>query len=591
MELGELMQEDCELETEQGSLDSVDKLHEEVSELRKKLAQQEKRHAAEMKTERDDFEKKFSTLTGTVGRTRQLTAMLLNNYPSDFDPTIETRLRDARALVVAGFNILFPSMSMGAAHAALGYFGSISINHPARKLSWKSFQGELAKHYWLHMLPNSDKNAMDQIHSAFNFCDCEGLLNCDEVYHRHGFAEDSPAPYLPPPNSQVFERVHVCDLDRETMRPSGFSRNDFMRTQLQLFIPVFIWAYNELRRGLLPSQQRFASLTHFVNLQLSHLRKLGSAEIIPPLDPPIFCATRMDLGVALETRKGQYCKEYLGIAPVEVPTDGKGEVKGEIEAGMGITGTSSNVEGEADQDYDRGNISLEDAPTSTLTSLKRRRVTFELQEGKDDVRSGHLPRLGSDPPETPFADNPFRKSILSKSMSSTQNQLVVEPDFVELPLPHAKAALYKDFGEIQTVVKRATHYTTQLDAIRKCLAILLDENLLNFVVHATLSFREAQGEKIGEKEIDHAVEADMETVLLKRVQDVVKIQEKRKKLSDLVDDKESFKESFTTERGIDEYLDGELDKTGARSTLRHAKTDLYVLLSWLEDAFPEAQKV
>lgn len=61
-----------------GSAVAVQKLCNEVNELKEKLEQQAKRHADERKADRDDFEKKIAALTKSVGHTQQLTAMVVD---------------------------------------------------------------------------------------------------------------------------------------------------------------------------------------------------------------------------------------------------------------------------------------------------------------------------------------------------------------------------------------------------------------------------------------------------------------------------------------------------------------------------------
>lgn len=158
--------------------------------------------------------------------------------------------------------------------------------------------------------------------------------------------------------------------------------------------------------------------------------------------------------------------------------------------------------------------------------------------------------------------------------------------FVELPYNHAKAAMLNVHKELESAAKRLLPFHQKFDSIRKCLTILLDANLLNFVLYGTLSLREAQG-KLDKRKVDfdHAVTSDMD-VALSRVQDVAEVQEKQKKLLALLDDTDIYIRDFSSEQAIDEYLDGELKATAASSTLRYAKTDLYILLSWLEAAYP-----
>ncbi|KLO12455.1 hypothetical protein SCHPADRAFT_416689 [Schizopora paradoxa] len=526
---------------QQGSSDpivAIEKLRNEVNELKETMAQQERRHADERKADRDDFDKKISALTWSVGHTQQLTALVVDYYPPDSDIVMQNRLQEVRTCVAEGFKTLFPDMFTREPRDILDAYNP----DPA------------------------DKTAIHQTRSAFDSCNREALLNFHGIY-KHRPAEEISDPS---PDPTVFERLHANDLDGETMRPHVFSINDFTGFQLRFYIPVFIWAYNEVKRCLLPERQRFESISRLLDRQLRYLKTLeGKPEMVISLNPPEDGTLRLDLGVALEVRKGRFCKEYLGIATMETQEVGRGETKGEILAGD-----------------DQGDIPMDDV-ASTDMSTKRKRVTFSLLGEEDAPRPTRRPRVGSDS-SFPALKNPEPTLISypSRPKSSVQKQAVAEPEFVELPYRQAKAAMLKEHKEYESALKRLSPYLRKLTPIRKCLTILLDANLLNFVLHGTLSFRETQGKLVKRNvAFDHTVNADMDAALF-RVQDVAEVQEKRKKLLDLLDDKDIYRREDSLERAIDEYVDGELKAAQASSALRHTKTDLYILLSWLEAAYP-----
>lgn len=270
-----------------------------------------------------------------------------------------------------GFKTLFPDVFTRLPRDILDAY---SCDPAARILRWDPFLNKLAEHYWLHISPSKDKTAIYQTRSAFDSCSREALLKFYGIY-KHKHAEDI---LDSPPDPKFFERVHASDLDGETMRPRGFSTNDFTGFQLRFYIPVFIWAYNEVKRCLLPEQQRFESISRSLYRQLRYLKTLeGKPELVLSFNVPEVNTLRLDLGVALEVRKGQFCKEYLGIATMETQEDGRGETKGENMTGAVNDGTSGIQDVEMGQGDSLGDIPMDDVP-STGISTKRKRVTFNL---------------------------------------------------------------------------------------------------------------------------------------------------------------------------------------------------------------------
>lgn len=304
---------------------------------------------------------------------------------------MKNRLHEVRTCVAGGFRVLFPDTFT---RKPRDFLDAYKNDPTARILQWDPFQNKLAEHYFLHISPNRDKTAIYQTRSAFDSCNREALLKFYGIFdHKHGEENSNPSP-----NSKVFERLRVGDLDGETMRPYGFSTNDFTRFQLRSFIPVLIWAYNEVKRCLLPEQQRFDALSRSLTRHLRYLNKLeGKPELILSLDPPDDGTPRLDRGVALEVRKSQYCKEYLGIATGKAQEGGWGEMKGEIMARTSDDGSSSNHDVEMGQGDGQEDITIRDAVASIDISMKKRkRVTFDLIDEEDASRSARKPWLGAD---------------------------------------------------------------------------------------------------------------------------------------------------------------------------------------------------
>ncbi len=114
---------------------------------------------------------------------------------------------------------------------------------------------------------------------------------------------------VPTPSIRLFERAFIADFDSDRRRPDGESSDNFLTRQLRLYIPVFVWAFNELKKVLLSDDAHLRSLRAMVELQLWHMKELLGTSESQPAPGPIpeeDAASRFALGTALELRKGEY---------------------------------------------------------------------------------------------------------------------------------------------------------------------------------------------------------------------------------------------------------------------------------------------
>ncbi|KLO12454.1 hypothetical protein SCHPADRAFT_941209 [Schizopora paradoxa] len=523
-------------------------LRDEVADLKAKLAtfetrqleileefkKQEKRHADERKIDRNEFDEKVSSLTSQLERAQGFTSMVVDHYAPDFDVTAEKRLHGVRTCLANGFKTLFPDKFTRKPRDICEAFD------PALKiLEWNPFQNKLAEHFWLLTSSNSDKTAIYQLRSIFDLCDRNSLLEFQNSTRKYDFynlqrGEEST---LPPPNSKIFEKIFIGHLDNDALKPRGLSGDDFTRFQLRAYLPLLIWAYVEMKTMMQPALQDFYSLARSINYYAHYLTKSDwEPHIVPPFPPMNDSASRFDLGVGLEIRRGQYCKEYLGVATDELQEGWKDETKNEV-------GYRDNQALADEQTYE--------VTESVDSSTERKKEIFDSQSEENH----------------------------SHSTSSDE------------AYHDAQAALDRASEAITPAYRRLQPYLEKINPICKCLTVILDANLLNLAVYGSLFLRENQ-EKLIRREVvaGNAIDAGIDSAL-NRIRDVIEVQKAKKKLFELLDKEDYFTmKEFPVEEAIDEYLGKVLKEVEETPELRNTKTDLYVLFSWLEAAFPDVQK-
>ncbi len=105
------------------------------------------------------------------------------------------------------------------------------------------------------------------------------------------------------------------------------SSDNFFTRQLRFYIPVFVWAFNELKKVLLNDDAHLRSVRGMVELQLWHMKELLGTSESQPAPGPIpeeDAASHFALGTALELRKGGVLGRILGVVNGEVTTKGSG---------------------------------------------------------------------------------------------------------------------------------------------------------------------------------------------------------------------------------------------------------------------------
>ncbi len=175
---------------------------------------------------------------------------------------------------------------------------------------------------------------------------------------------------------------------------------------------------------------------------------------------------------------------------------------------------------------------------------------------------------------------------------------------VTMGLKNAKSALEGDMINLKAAFIRRRGHLNRFNSILKCLVILLDENLLKFAHGSPVVLKVLK--HVGRRKFKYDPDID---VALKHMQDLIDsdgddddanrseidIQAGSKKLSKLIYESGQYfnKQDVSVEQAIDEHLKGESSRSETTLTTEAsttpqvaAKTDLYVLMSWLQAAHP-----
>lgn len=191
----------------------------------------------------------------------------------------------------------------------------------ADTLEWDQFKSRVGALYWLHVAPESGKKELYQIRSAFDLCTCRAELL--------GYTPPDPAKksLIPAPDPLLFQRSYIAEFDANTWRPYGDSGDDFVTRQLRVFIPTFIWAFNELKKALHDDDIRIRSLREAIHDQqrlFEYLMRIPH----PPSSIPeelVGIESRFALGTGRELRKSEFWRRFLSVE--------KGEVTAEASSG------------------------------------------------------------------------------------------------------------------------------------------------------------------------------------------------------------------------------------------------------------------
>lgn len=266
----------------------------------------------------------------------------------------------------------------------------------AETLEWDKFMDKVNAHYWLHVSPDSGEKGLYQLRSVFGICNRAALLAIGNSAPPK-WPEES---LVATPNPQLFEGTYIADFDSNMRRPRGDSRNDFLTRQLRLFIPAFVWAFNELKKALLQDDTHIRSLRSMIALQLWHMNDVkGILQPAPASFPEGDTALRFVLGTGLELRRGEYWKKILGAARSEVTSGNRG--------GEGLGAGANHVLNANTNAEEHGNVRAvkmtqsqspkpESAGSSIAAGRKRRAGGSDADSEEDESRLVHKPWKGSD---------------------------------------------------------------------------------------------------------------------------------------------------------------------------------------------------
>ncbi len=130
------------------------------------------------------------------------------------------------------------------------------LDRTGNTLQWVRFQSALSTHYWLHVSPSSNEEELYQLRSVFEHCNRGALLAIDNS----ALPKRAEKSLFPTPNIRLFERAFIADFDSDRRRPDGESSDNFFTRQLRFYIPVFVWAFNELKKVLLNDDAHLRSV-------------------------------------------------------------------------------------------------------------------------------------------------------------------------------------------------------------------------------------------------------------------------------------------------------------------------------------------
>ncbi len=138
------------------------------------------------------------------------------------------------------------------------------------------------------------------------------------------------------------------------------------------------------------------------------------------------------------------------------------------------------------------------------------------------------------------------------------------PESLDLAIKTCEEAKADQMARLEATIKRRRDHLHKYNSIHKCLAILVDENLIKFAV---------LGSAVVHKVVHHVAHGKFEydvdlDVALKRVQDLidgdeqlneVNIQEGSKGLSKLLHESKDYfdEQGVSVERAVDKYINGE----------------------------------
>ncbi|KLO13757.1 hypothetical protein SCHPADRAFT_997080 [Schizopora paradoxa] len=391
----------------------------------------------------EQFSKHSKMITEMNSRYRTAEAALTGCRPATDAVLARRVMRDARYNVAASFMLVFPKV-----------FSEELLNEydqSGTTVEWENFQSKLTSFHRAHF---SSEHDHIQTHSVFEGCD-----DCQLVYQKSSFNPyanlDDRSPFHLP-----LERFAAQSKDEEN-HPSTPDANDrILYGALKLFLPVFIWAFNELKDALLVDKGVLGQSE--LILEESHGALKGGLGPDLDMNPFIPDRERFLVGTGFEIRKMDEWKKNPTMLPV-LDADQKSQNGGS---------DSSVVD----------NPTPLIAPTSSVFNHMAGQVSRDPVGGVAESFRASLKRKRAQAPEFGFPPNFEEPSAIRRCMeekNKTRHLLQREPGKPVLFTAYiaAQSVVREELKIAEVTAIRSVHLL-RYNIIRKALSILLDDDLI-----------------------------------------------------------------------------------------------------------------
>ncbi len=221
--------------------------------------------------------------------------------PGNAAIVIRRELDDCRLFLADGFMVLFP--------AEYPYSKMLHKFNPVKaKIEWSNFRARLHSHFIsCHEIDNTTFEIW-QIHSAFRDCDLDAIIEDYEDTEKEFPVELEKYQPSEMPDASIFAKKYKGNFSPAHNRIEGLSDDAYVEQQLWLFIPLFIWAYNELKRALDVDDKRINELNLWIDSGKKAFRSPQDEMDETQKDLPNKDFT---LGTGFELRKRRYWRSFL----------------------------------------------------------------------------------------------------------------------------------------------------------------------------------------------------------------------------------------------------------------------------------------
>ncbi len=208
------------------------------------------------------------------------------------------------------------------------------FDHRGKTVVWSAFQNLLTKLFKKHFVTKVDKDdikQMYQILSVFSQVNCANLLSVKGTF-------GDPVQFAIPDQS-AFVTIKLEYKEEED------SKGSILMNKFLLFVPAFIWAFNELKKALLEDDNHLHVVYNDINLHKGITASNGGSPG-PPINPPTIINTAyfFDSGTGVNVRKDDFWLQYFNLRLLELAAVEEAKRRGE-RTGMAPLLEDSNIVG------------------------------------------------------------------------------------------------------------------------------------------------------------------------------------------------------------------------------------------------------